>query len=290
MDTATAIVCRAFLETVSLEEKKKLLGALSPKEAKELDSLPHPLGDPKEDPAPIEDEISHVHFSWLTPFLRTLTENELKLFLGSLPPEQTKQLKGALLFTNSIPAPPPLLEEFLKETLFSIIADKDLLPKSYLPESQLNALLELNLSELKTLIDLLSMHDLAVEIRQIIETSKLNAIHALLSKAQREFLKTRLHKKEPVSFKKMGLAYWEGDPDVLSNLLVQRGINRLAKALFPEHRSLLWYVAHRLESDKGALLVKLCSAVDHPKAASLLAEEVIHLLDSIKHQQPLDNP
>ena len=73
------------------------------------------------------------------------------------------------------------------------------------------------------------------------------------------------------------------DGDLVSTL-EQRGINRLAKALYKEEPSLAWYIAHRLDADRGALLMKLCTPLDHPRAAILLSEQVTDLIQSIKNQ------
>lgn len=133
------------------------------------------------------------------------------------------------------------------------------------------------------------MHDLSVEIRQIIETAKLKQIYALLTKPQTTFLKTLLHKKEAVTFKKMGLIAWRGDKDALRSLLLQRGLNRIAKSLYGRHPSLLWHVAHRLDAEKGQLLLNLCTALDHPRASSLLSEQVVELVHALKSNNPPQN-
>ena len=170
-----------------------------------------------------------------------------------------------------------------------MIATEDLIPIACLPADPLNCLLHLSLPELLSLIDLLSMHDLSVEIRYIIETSKLKEIYALLTKAQTTFLKTLLHKKEAVTFKKMGLIGWNGEREALRLLLLQRGVNRVAKSLYGKHSSLLWHIAHRLDIEKGQLLIKLCTALDHPRASAILCEQVIELVSALKSNNPSQN-
>jgi hypothetical protein len=137
------------------------------------------------------------------------------------------------------------------------------------------------------LIALLSMHDLAVEIRQIIDTAKLKRIYGILTQPQTIFLKTLIYRKEPVVFKKLELNKWDGHTETLASALEQRGINRLAKALYLEDRSLLWYISHRLDTDRGSSMIKLHMPLDHPRAAILLAEQVISLIQSIKNQEGL---
>jgi hypothetical protein len=287
MDSTALIVWHSFLQSVSPDQHASLLAALSPQLSEELQKQPLPAQDVRQGLEPIEEELTRVHSSWFAPFLRSLPENEIKLFLSPLTSEQIKSLKQTLLLSNTLPTPSAIGISYLKKILFEIIASENLIPISCLPVDPLNSLLDLSLDELNSLIDLLSMHDLSVEIRHIIETSKLKEIYALLTKAQTTFLKTLLHKKEAVTFKKMGLAAWDGDREALRSLLLQRGINRIAKSLYSRNPSLLWHVAHRLDVEKGQLLIKLCTALDHPRASALLGEQVIELMSALKTNNSL---
>ena len=289
MDTTALIIWQSYLQSTPADRRSALLRCISPEFSAELEALPTLSFEGN---APIEapeEELSQIHYSWLAPFLRSLPENEIKLFLSSLTPVQIKGLKNSLLLSNTISTPSPLGRTFLKKILFEAIATEDLLPISCLPQDPLNGLLELTSEELSSLIDLLSMHDLSIEIRHIIETSKLKEIYGLLTKAQTTFLKTLLHKREPVSFKKMGLLAWKGDREDLTSMLLQRGINRIAKALYGKSPSLLWHIAHRLDADKGQLMIKLCTALDHPRASPLLCDQVVELMNALKNNNPSQN-
>ncbi len=290
MDSTALIVWQSYLQTTPADRRSALLRHLSPELLAELEHLP-PL--PLQELRPLEtleQTLATVHFSWLAPFLRSLPESDIKLFLSCLSQEQIKGLKHALLLSNNLPTLSAIGKAFLSQTLFQVISGDDLLPASRLPEDPLNGLLDLTYEELTSLIDLLSMHDLSIEIRHIIETAKLKEIYALLTKPQTTFLKTLLHKKEPVSFKKMGLAAWKGDKEALRQVLLQRGINRLAKTLYGRNPSLLWHVTHRLDAERGQLLMKLCTSLDHPKASALLADQVVELIGAHKQNNPPQSP
>lgn len=285
MDKSSAAVCYAFLNTMPKERQRALLKHLPDEEASGFSAAGQWQSDLTAGVSPEEEELSRVHFSWLAPFLRSLPEGDIKLFLGCLSEQQQNGLKTSLLFSNHIPALSEMGKLFLKKQLFvSLIGKEDVLPPSCLPAAPINALLSMSHEELLSLIDLLSMHDLATEIRQIIDTAKLKQIYALLSSAQTNFLKTLIYHKEPVVFKKLELMKWDGHTEVLKSLLEQRGINRLAKALYKEDPSLLWYVAHHLDTERGAMLVKLCTPLDHPRAAFLLSDQVAHLIGALKNQ------
>ena len=285
MDKGSAAVCYAFLKKLPSQEQHALLKHFSPEQFHEFNQSKKLQEDPTSGIPPLEEELSHIHFSWLAPLLRSLPEGDIKLFLGCLTEDQQLGLKQSLLFSNHIPSVSLIGNLFLKRQLFSSLVDqKEILPLSCLSEEPINALLTLSYEDLLMLIDLLSMHDLAVEIRQIIDTTKLKRIYSLLSHVQTKFLKALIYRKEPVVFKKLELANWDGRTETLLSTLEQRGINRLAKALYREDPSLLWYVTHRLDTDRGSLLNKLCTSLDHPRAAILLSEQVIDLIHMLKNQ------
>ncbi len=290
MDRCVAIVWRAFLDKLPLERKAELLTYLSEPDKAFFQEPAAAYGDPSSGLSALEEELPRVHYTWLAPFLRSQAGGDIKLFMGCLSSEQFQGLKHVLLFANHPPELSLMARTYFRQTLWGAIAGQELLPLNCLPASPLNSLLDLSAAELTTLIELLSMRDLAVEIRQIIETAKLQKIYSLLSKAQTAYLKTLLHTKEAVTFKKMELMKWDGNKELFLALLTQRGINRLAKALYTEDESLRWYIAHRLESERGSMLLKLCSPLDHAGASSILSEQIVELIQTFKNHNPAGEP
>jgi hypothetical protein len=233
---------------------------------------------------PIHEVLSLIHFSWFVPHLRVLTEKEAKLFISCLSTKQVKELKEALMLSQSFPKPTTLARKYLTQELFAIIAPENLLPLCFLPKHRLLPLLDLNTSQLYMLIDLLAMHDLAAEIRQIISTQKLKLIYSILTEEQITYLKTLVDKRELVTFKKIGLSEWNTDLNALQSALTQRGINRLAKAIYPIYTSFTWYISHRLEMEKGLLLSKLCTPTDSSQAADLLQDQILIIIKTFINQ------
>lgn len=291
IDTTVALIWRTLLASVESGEREKLLDTLSPELLSFLEEIPPPsprffeeMGTPGLDLEAVD--ISQVDPSWFAPFLRTLAERDIRFFLSCLSLSQQQSLQKSLLFSNSLPHLTSLSKAYLRNLLAKTLHEPSLLPVICLPETPLNALLTLSPLELVSLIELLSMHDLSIEIRQIIETKKLKMIHSHLTHAQENFLKTLFSKKEAVSFKKMGLTTLKDGGDGLKALLLQRGINRMAKALFGAHPSLIWHITHRFEIEKGKLLLSLCTPLDHPKAILLLTEQILELIPLVQHPNP----
>ncbi|HKZ00131.1 MAG TPA: hypothetical protein VJ112_03085 [Rhabdochlamydiaceae bacterium] len=289
MNDASWIFCKAFLQKCPPDQRGALISYLPAADQKNLDRAPLPSSDPSQGATPPEELLDKIHYSWFAPFLRTLPENDIRLYFAVLNDAQAKELKKALLFSNHLPSLTPLATLFLQRSLWGKMLEhgEEPLPPEGLPKSPLNQLLQFTYEELLSLIDLLAIHDLTVELRQIIDTAKLKKIYSLLSKRQLAYLKTLAQKKETLSFKKMSLNKWDGNPENLKTMLQQRGINRLAKSLFGESSSLLWHLTHRLDIDRANILQNLCNPLDHPQAIGILRGQVAELIQSIKNSTHL---
>ncbi len=268
---------------MSSQKKEDLLACLSKELQMEMQASHKENIELTDKESAICEQLDAIHFSWFVPHLRSLTEKDAKLFASCLSLEQIKELKQALMLSQSFPKPTALAKKYLIQELFRIIAPENLIPPCFLPQHPLLALLNLNAKQLNTLIELLAMHDLATEIHQIISTQKLKLIDSMLTKEQTLYLKN-LPQKEPVIFKKIGLSEWNGDIDILKSTLIQRGINRLAKAIYPIHASFIWHISHHLDMEKGLLLTKLSTSTNAPKAADLLQNQILSLMKTINHQ------
>jgi hypothetical protein len=280
MDKTGWLVCNAFLNKLGGGSKEALIAHLPAPQKAIMQQLHLPASDISNGLQDPSELLTHVHYSWLSTFLRSRSENEIRLFLSCLPEQQARKLKKSLLFSPSFFELSPIAKEYLQTILVQhlIEEESDLLPVEALTPSKMNVLLTLSSNELHLLSEFLGLHDLAVEIRQIIDTVKLKKIHACLSKEKEFFLKILSHKKEGIVFKRIELQKWDGQCETLLTLLHHRGLNRLAKALYPEHPSLLWHLKHRMDIEDASLFSTLCKGLEHPKATTLLAGQILEIL------------
>lgn len=287
MDTTGWLVCNAFLQKLGDKKRDALLSYLP---SAERDFVQH-LHTPKEDLSLglSAENIAEIHPSWWAPFLRTLPENDIRFFVSALPTSHISMLKKTLLFSGPIIELSSMGIQYAQTVLFKAIAptDFDLLSSSAVPASSLNQLLTLSFEEISLLIELLGVHDLAVEVRQIIDTVQLKKIQSCLSREKAYFLQTLSHKKERIVFRRMDLEKWDGDPQTLLNLLYSRGVNRLAKALFGENESFLWHIEHRLSTEQAGLLALWRKELDHPKAKDILSGQIVEILALINKWKAL---
>lgn len=288
MDTCAWMIFNAFAHKLPQGQTEKLLDHLPAEKRDALGALPTPSEDPTQGLSTPSDLLGQIHFSWFTPYLRSLTENDIRLFVSCLPDEQSRSLKKALLLTSALVPLSAMGKTFLQQTLFKKLLDDQPspLPPECIPHTPLYPLLSLSFSQLLRLIDLLGLHDLAVEIRQIIDTTKIKKIYSILNEEQQSYLKTLTQSKEAVTFKRIAIQKWDGDAEQLKSILHQRGINRFAKALYAADDSLAWYLSHRLDQERGAALLKLRTPLEHPKASSALANQVVDAINTIKNPTP----
>jgi hypothetical protein len=149
---------------MSSQKKKDLLSRLSEELQTEIHTFHGENIEITNTASSIYAQLDAIHFSWFVPHLRSLTEKDAKLFISCLSLQQIQDLKEALMLSQSFPKPTALARKYLTQELFKTIAPENLIPRCFLPQHPLLALLDLNTTQLNTLIELLAMHDLAVEI------------------------------------------------------------------------------------------------------------------------------
>lgn len=252
-------VLKAFLDRSGPEKKSVLERFLPKQEVEELSSLPVFHEEINSDLFSNPHLLDRVHWSWFLPTLKTYPESEQKFFLSLFKPYAAKNLAKTLTLSLNGAELSHIGKSFLKKMLLQSVASAPLMPIDYLPPSPLNRLLSLSKKELTHLIDLLSMHDLASELRQIVETKILKKIYSLLTEKERAVLKEAALHKDPFSVEKLGLERWDGSEEVLRNLLHKRGLARLGAALSGQDPDLIWYICHQLDIGRGSALYKLCA-------------------------------
>jgi hypothetical protein len=283
MKTSTQIVLKSLLSRSTHAEQMTLSHFLAPSIQESIEALPPPSGDPLHDSISEADILKSVHASWISPFLRTLPEKEISLFLAALGP-QSAHLRKELLYTGDLPSLTPFATSFLQKTLLDFLTSdlEELLPPPFLPDSSLNILLKLGEEKCSLLLKFLGLHDLAIEVRQIIEKQKLKQIYDVLHPAELTYFKILLQSPEPVTFAPMQLAHWSGDQEKLKSLIVQRGANRLGKALYGQNPSFTWYFLHKLNMEEAHLVQKLCAPLENRRAAQALISQILEFISYIR--------
>ena len=228
--------------------------------------------------------VNECHYSWLIPLCQVLREEDLLMVLSALDPFQREKLKHYLQITKNAPDLSALAREFLLDEFDKrlIQGEVNWLPIQFVPDHPLKSLLDLKKKEIQTLIDFLGLHDLAIDLRQMIESKKIKKVLALCSRAERQYLKTLMQKKERAFFARLNLDAWDGNEETLKHILHHRGVNRLGKALFGCHPSLVLHLCYRLDTGRAKILRKFCSNINNELAQKTLVDQVIELIPVVK--------
>jgi len=284
MDSVSLQVCNTFLSPFPQQVKQSLLLLLPQKAQETLQQLPHPGRFQKE--VLSTDFLDKVHFSWLAPYLRTLSKKDLPLFLAALSPWQKEGLQPILGYSNGLPSLEPITRNYLRANLRKTLSqNQTFLPLSCLPNSPLNRLLCIEKQTLPKFLSFLGLHDLSLEMRQIISTKTRKQIYQTLTKDEGDYLNRLTLYQEPLVFKRLFLKNWDGSNEEMRKLLIERGIHRLSHALYFACESLAWYVCRRLDMYLGALILKHKEKPTHAKAEELLHRQIDQILSLLTPSQ-----
>ncbi|MCB1117972.1 MAG: hypothetical protein KDK50_05255 [Chlamydiia bacterium] len=166
------------------------------------------------------------------------------------------------------------MRAFARSTLWLSIKPRQILPFETVLAFPMGNILQHPVNTVIEGYKRLGLYDLALDARRIVQTDILQAIAASLSEDQKAFYKSIQHMPTPIDFGRLSLERWDKQPSTLQTVIEKRGFNRFAKALYPCHPSLKWYLQHLLNKDKAAMFNSLCTDVKNKNAQHTLQEEV----------------
>ncbi len=220
-----------------------------------------------------------IHFSWFREPLKDLQPETQQIFLSLLDPKKAHSV-ARMLGLNFAPRPlspfiAPFLVDELKKKVFRGI---EVIDKACLPPSELNILLFLDKNQLFTCIDLLGVHDLSADLRQVVDKELLQKIYSALSAEQLRFL--HYCSKQPTKWvsPKLGLRAWDGTKKTLQHRLHARGLTRLARALYKEDESLKWHLLHQLDTGRGEVVEKVLRQKQDLSLLPYFKNQVLHIV------------
>ena len=197
------LILDAFIRKFCPSKLEKLIGYLEQKQVYEQTSFPH-------------------HSFYAKDFL--YAQNKLK---------KTFKIHEQTITINE------LLGFFLKKTLLNYL-ETIVLPIPYLQKSLMTPLLFLSKKQLITLIDYLSLYDLAFELKHIVDKKE-------------KSLRLLMHK---------------------------RGVFRFSIALSSQSKELIWHIIHRLDKGRGGMLQKCIKKEIASHIVDSVQASVIELIES----------
>ncbi len=232
--------------------------------------------------SPLE-QISRIHYSWLVPVVQKLPKKVQGHLIHALPLRQAQRLSAFLGVALPNSSLTPLAQNYLAhQILKSLPGVTQVLPLEYLPETPLSTLGHASKDSLIEIISFLGIHDLAEEIRHVVDTKRIKSIYQCLNSYEQQYLKHCMHLKEKFIAPSLGLDKWGGDCEKLRATLQARGLIRLGKALSGDHPDLIWHLTHLLDTGRGQALSKYYSRQAVPNITPALAQQVTNLMGILK--------
>lgn len=276
MSALPSMICKALLERSPVDEQSALLALFPADQRKFLETLPSAtLGTKKG-----KDSLDAIHYSWMAPFLRTLAAQDLRLFLAALSKEQVEGLRELLGFSGSLLPLTSFAKAFIRRALLThLTKGEELIPLEMIPVSALRPLVDLDHKKLMKLMRYLGLYDLAFEMKQIIATAQIKKILQCLKKEERNFLESLAGEHELLVFQRLFLQGWDETRKALVSLLEERGMQRVAIALYGQDKSLIWSLSHALDLPSATQLLKWCRAPQEMRISSILTQQILNLYE-----------
>ncbi len=282
--------CKALIEQQSPPQRKKLLDFLPDSQKAAIQKAPEQKVlfcslSP-------DEVLDTIHPSWLLHILQPYTENERGFFLATLAPPLSSQLKKLMAIKKNLPTLTPFGKNFLRREMFELIKKErgEALPKNALPDSKFNILISWDAARISLLSFWLGLYDLAEELRYVIDKQVWQRIEAALSPAEWQAVKNFQTKKERLAFGRIALKDALESPAKLRLTTEQYGMNRLAKALYGEHSSLLWHLMLHMDQKRADFLAKLCTPLAKPELKESLVNQVFGLIPLIAEPTKREAP
>ena len=283
MLTSSLIVLNGLLKKFSTIEQQSILEPLS-ENVKNM--LEHEYTPPIGINSHLfcqKDIINQVHYSWYIPLIDSYKKNDLSLLVYAFDEEIRKELESYFDLKAATPPPSDVALSFFRQLIFDKIteADTEVVPPEYIPDSELNLLLELSKNEIIMLIDYLAIYDLSIQLPKTVDPTTLKKVEAYLSPDKKKLLKTLSFYKQPFTFPPMPL-YKADNEEEFNLILHKRGLNRFSKALCNEHKSFIWHICHKLDIGRGKALAKFCIEKTQNEITKTITFNIMELLPIIR--------
>ncbi len=286
MNTAAWIAFQSLLSRCEPSKKEELNRFLSDSASAQLSKTTTPENNPLQVSFDLTEMLREIHYSWFIPFLEPFVDSDKEMILTSFSDVQKDKLQKHFRLPQPECEPPPFAQNFVKEIVFKWLTSdqKDFIPAPILPAHPLNILLKLNKRQLQTLVDYLGLHDLAVDIKQVIKTEQLKKIQNMLPARQCEYIKKLLKTSEPITFARLNLDQWDGKEETLKKILHHRGFNRLGKGLSNAHPALLWHLSRKLDTGRAKIFQRFLTDIGNDILQEKLIQQISELSKYIEQK------
>lgn len=237
-------------------------------------------------PLPAQDVLEKFDPSWAAALLRSLPQEEMRCLLACFSETSEQLLRRRLKAAFPLPALSPLATRYMTAWMVQQLSPPEgIMPIQLFAASPLYSLWEEPLERLHKLPWILGMRDVAAEAKKLIDNAKRRQLQGALSKELEEALGFFSYQMEMVLFRPIELSAWNGDREALEKVILQRGCNRLAKALTLEPSALVWHITRRFPVEVTHSLEKLYQPRPSEAVAATLRSQTLEALHWL-HRRP----
>ncbi len=268
---------KMIFEQLPAPYKEELLSMASLGMIKDYHALPKTQENPLKN-LDRQTLINTIHESWLEEVLLLSSKNDQFVYVSAFPRgkglllKERLKLEGELYFFDDQFAN-CILEQFLTQ-VFDFTTEP--LPLSLLPEEKLLGLVTCSCDELIKICQFLGLYDVHYELKRVLKGSVLKQLEECLSSEEASYLREIAKERSSAAFIDIGLNHWTGDGELLKQVILHRGLNRLGKALAKSSPHLFWYIMHILDAENGREIKTLRVDLRDAKMQDLLEDQVIN--------------
>ncbi|MEM8629398.1 MAG: hypothetical protein AAGF04_04950 [Chlamydiota bacterium] len=251
MRFASYFVLYGKLQTLPEERQQSLLHYLGEEHIEQLRS--NHTKDVAFSPASfsLSSLLRDVHYSWFVSFLQQ--QDAPHLFFPLFRERTGKKLAKALDIPWTLPKLSPCFSRYLVQILEeSLFHERATLPMEYMQKMPLFPLLTKTKKELVALIHHLSLFDIAIEMRQLVEQRRLQELSDSLGEGDQAIIAEISKALPPPLFPRTAYR----DFPSFQQEMHKRGIVRLGIALLQTNKDFLWHITRRLDEGRGTLLLQ----------------------------------
>lgn len=286
MDKNSSILLRVLLNAYYKNNANMVCRFLPDDQAEQIKSMELTVTDFSFAFRSPEEYIEKIHYSWIASVLIKFPATLRAIIAAALPNHQSSCLRQ-LLTLDKIPTPVEPARIFLQKMLYDALNLKDISPEELLPQTPFRILCDWNKKKLCSLIDLLSMHDLAEKLRHIVDRKRLRDIYACLNQEKLGYLRHCMQARDKIVSSELNLDQWKGNPKELELLLHRRGLVRFGKALSTEPQEILWHILHRLDTGRSGIIEKCLNSPSPLQVTQVLAEQTQNIIKYLDKKSTL---
>lgn len=226
-----------------------------------------------------EKMLQTVHYSWLLHAIEAMPLFLRSHMVGLLSEKTRSRISEKLNIEPKSGSYIRPVRNMILGTFLKYFDSTEVLPRELLAVTPLTPLLSLSKEDFVILIDLLGIHDLAEEMRGIVDQKKIKAVYQCLKPHQHRHLYLCLHQQEKVTSAPLELAGWNGNCNTLQKKLHVRGLIRLSKALSGHNPDFIWHVERILDCGRASVLRQHIHDEAIPKVTPALQQQVLQTLN-----------